>query len=266
MHKFAQIWLGKLGAQRADVLVRGLGFMLYLTCLGHWGRRNLSEYLEHYPASSLLLGLWGFALMVAGARLITFVFSALTGAVFLCAVLHGLGGPRLRQQAAEYPMLMLIPATLAVLALTLSLVRTHSRALKGPPSDLSGGCFVLDSTEDRQTGCVALLPVWQRLNVDFEHGAVLIFRWAALTTLFFAGFHKLNTDFFTPLTSCESVVKQYAARNWSLPGLDWALAQTSPGLILLMESAVPILLLLFHPPLGVLTVTLFQRLFFVKCK
>lgn len=225
--KFEDVWLGKLGTYRTNALVRSLGFMLYLTCLGHWGKNPLPYYLERYPPSSLLLGLCGFALMLAGPHLILLLTAALSGANLIWLVLHGRGGPGLRQQAAEYPMLMLIPAALAVLALALFV--EQRKAQEG----------------------------WARLTQEFERHALLIFRWAALSTLFFAGFHKLNSDFFRAVTSCEEVVKQYAIRNWSLPGLDAALKLTSPALIVLMESAVPILLLLFCRRLGVLVVALF---------
>ncbi len=235
-----EVWTRQhIGALRADVLARGLGFMLYLTSLGHWGKRTLPAYLEVYPVSSFALGLCGFALMVAGPRLVTFVCSAITGASFFWTVLAGRGGPRLHQQAAEYPMLMLIPAALAVLALVLFFTQRRGRAHQNVPAAADGS----DS--------------WRRFNTDFEQSAMSVFRWAALCTLFFAGFHKLNTDFFTLHTSCEQVIKEYAARNWSLPGLEWALQQTSPALIVLFESAVPILLLLLLPRLGLLAVVLF---------
>lgn len=225
--KFEQVWLGKLGAWRAEVLVRCLGFMLYLTCLGHWGKNSLQTYLERFPASSLLLGLCGFALMVAGPRLILLLPATVAGADFLWLVLQGRAGSSLRQQAAEYPMLMLIPAVLSVLAMVLFLTRRKE-----------------------ENG-------WQRLTAEFERHTVLVFRWAALTTLFFAGFHKLNADFFTSAVSCEQIVKQYAIRNWSLPGLEFIFKQTSPAFVILVESALPILLLLFCRRLGILTVVLF---------
>jgi hypothetical protein len=253
------IWFSKLDSWRTDVLVRGLGFMLYLTCLGHWGKRALSNYLELYPLSSFLLGICGFALMVAGVRLITLSLTAVTAASFLWTVLQGRGGSRLGQQAAEYPMLMLFPAALTVLALVLFFAHRRGHAGTIAQSALGDGESDLDVDVDQKQSAASPFqgPVWQRINADFERGAMLIFRWATLATLFFAGFHKLNTDFFTELISCEHVVKQYAARNWSLPGLEWALQQTSPALIVLMESVVPILLLLSYPRLGVLMVVLF---------
>lgn len=231
--------------------------MLYLTCLGHWGKRTLLDYLQQYPVSSFLLGICGFALMVAGPRVITLVFSAITAASFLWTVLQGCGGAGLSQQAAEYPMLMLIPAALAVQAVVLFLTQGAHHIRTNACSALPEGDGARDSDQNQASGTQVAMAEWRRLNANFERGAVLMFRWAALATLFFAGFHKLNTDFFTELTSCESVVKQYAARNWSLPGLEWALQQTSPALIVLMESVVPILLLLSYPRLGVLMVVLF---------
>lgn len=255
--KIENLPASQLGGLRSDVLARGLGFMLYLTSLGHWGKRTLPDYLEQYPVSSFLLGVCGFALMVAGPRVITLALSALTAGSFLWTVLQGQGGPRLRQQAAEYPMLMLLPAALVGLALVLFFSQRGSRARHIGHSAADPGDAAPDSGQNQAAGHPFPVTDCQRFNANFDHGANWIFRWAALATLFFAGFHKLNADFFTELTSCEGVVKQYAARNWSLPGLEWALQQTSPALIVLMESVVPILLLLSYPRVGVLMVVMF---------
>ena len=224
---FEKVWFCRLGAWRTDLLTRGLGFMLYLACIGHWGKASIPHYLQRFPLASPLLGICGVALMLSGPRLIILLPTFLSSAHFIWLVLHGIAGSGLRQQAAEYPIMMLVPGYLALLAISLFIAR-------------------------RRVECG-----WRRFNEDYEQNAVLIFRWLALTTLFFAGFHKLNSDFFTPSVSCEQVVKQYALRNWSLPGLESALGMTSPLLIVVLESVAPIVLLLQCRRVGVVVVTTF---------
>lgn len=196
--------------------------MLYLTCLGHWGKNSLVTYLERFPSSSLMTGICGFVLMVTGPRLFALLAATISSTSFLWRVVQGSAGVGPRQQAAEYVLLMLLPMALAMLALLLFC------ALR----NLDNG--------------------WKKLMEEFEKNTVIIFRWTALTTMFFAGFHKLNSDFLFSSVSCEHVVKQYAVRNWSFFGLEQALSHTSPLAIIILESVVPIILLLISPRLGVI--------------
>ncbi len=74
------------------------------------------------------------------------------------------------------------------------------------------------------------------------------FRIAGMAALFFAGFHKLNTDFFDPTVTCNRLVERLSTW-WALPASLHAWVR--PGVVVAMELTAPLLCVL-APRLGAL--------------
>jgi|GEM_PF-967830 len=226
-----KIWSAKLGGWQSDLLTRSLGLLFYLNLLCHLLKRSVGDFLTRYPVATLYLGLCGLALMLAGPRLFLFILAFLAGTDFFLKVLYGEGGPGLHQQAAEYPFFVLMPFSLTLLVL--AMWRRTSTASSSSP-------------EER----------WAAFQEGFERQCVMFFRWAALTTLFFVSFHKMNEDFFNAATSCEGAVKQFYSKNWSFEWLPALASISAPWMVVLLEGPVPIALLLTFRKLGVIVVAL----------
>lgn len=219
-------WWRKLGGWQTDLLTRGYGLLLYLNLNCYLLKRTLPEFLAKFPASTLYLGLCGIALMLFGARVPLLALALGTALDFFLKVLYGEGGEGLHQQAAEYPLFMLVPAALLLTAFTVA--RCH------PPSEK------------------AKADMFDRL---FEEKAILVFRCSAVCALFFVSFHKLNVDFFNPTTSCETAVKQFYAKNWTFGWLQTVSKYSVPWLVVAFEGLIPIVLLMTFRRLGILVVS-----------
>jgi hypothetical protein len=186
--------------------------------------------MAQYPASTLYLGACGFGLMMLGPHLLLLIGTFLSSADFFLKVLYGQGGSGLSQQAAEYPLFVLIPFCLLFLVAVLwqSCLREKKELL---------------------------ICRWSVFQDAFEAHTVLIFRWTVLITLSLVFLHKLNGDFFEPALSCEKVIKGYFGKSWSFSWLPLVTAISSPLLVVLVEGPVCIALLLWCRRVGIVFVT-----------
>jgi len=91
-----------------------------------------------------------------------------------------------------------------------------------------------------------------------DTGHVALFRITGLTASFFAAFHKLNEDFFSPDVSCATGLALFLEDYWRVPLPDFVL-YPSPLQILVAEALVPVLLL-WWPRVGVLYTALVMGL------
>jgi hypothetical protein len=231
-------WTRQLGGWQMSLLVRAFGVLLYMTLLGHWQRSSIENFFQGYPASSFYLGLFGLCLMLLGPRTILLVITALAGGDFFLKVLHREAGAGLHQQAAEYPLFVVVPFALSLLAFVLW--KSGSKASVNLP-----------------------LSRWQNFQSDFERHGVLIFRWTVICTLFFVSFHKVNEDFFNPAVTCETVLKGYLAKTWTFSWLKQLGALSTPLMVVLLEGPVCIALLLLWRRVGILsTVAIFGTIGF----
>ncbi len=219
--KLPDLWTGRLGQWRVQLVVRAFGGMLGLFVLGRMHTRSLVGFLNDYPPAVVFLAFSGLLLLVFGARLITLVLAALAGGHLLLVVLNGEGGRGLTQQAAEYPMFAVLPLFLGLAAL-LARVR---------------------ETERRR---------WERTT---DQLLVLVLRWSVLVTLFWVSFHKWNEDFFNPQMSCATLLQSYARNNWSGEWLALCAGKATPAAVVLVEGPVLIVLLVLLPRLGVMALT-----------
>ena len=81
-----------------------------------------------------------------------------------------------------------------------------------------------------------------------ERDVVASFRVAGAVAMGFAGFHKLNTDFFEPDVTCNVLADRLTAW-WGIPPM--VHAWVTPGVIVAMELSLP-LFLWWRPRLGML--------------
>ena len=81
-----------------------------------------------------------------------------------------------------------------------------------------------------------------------EGDAITAFRLGGATAMGFAGFHKLNSDFFDPVVTCNRLAYRLT-EWWGIP--EGVYAWVTPTVVVSMELSLP-LLLWFRPRLGVL--------------
>jgi hypothetical protein len=233
-----RIWWWRLGDWQADLLLRCFGLLLYLNLQGHLGKYSLDAFLSRYPSSTLYLGLCGLGLMFLGPRFPLLILTFLVGGDFFLKVLYGEGGSGLELKAAEYPIFVLLPGILILLALFLT------RGFK-------------------QGQQLTQAAAWERFQSAFESRTVLIFRWTVIMTLFWVCFHKLNSDFFNLKVSCEMVIKTYYGKSWSFQAIPWLSSFSSPLMVVLLEGPICILLLMYFRHFGiVLTACVFGMIAF----
>lgn len=207
-----------LGGWRSGLLIRLFGYCIVTSSLIDYAGIPVDQMWAHGEPIHLLTAVLGVALLVAGARLLLLlVVTATLGASF--GLVLSDASFFYHFPAAEWTLLLGLPAGCAAVAVA-ALTRQTLRATE---------------------------PDLQAYHREIDWGIAWVFRIGALTTLGFAGLHKLNSDFLDPEVSCVSLKERLHAW-WGLPtGLT---AWVSPEFIIGIELLLP-LVLAWRPRLGI---------------
>jgi hypothetical protein len=203
---------------RMNLVWRLFGFVLVLLWLQHMDEDSVFTFAEKSAASLDALAICGLLLLAAGPSLLVLLGSAVVGAWFFADVLAGV--PTLDFMADEYA----VQAGLPIVAVIVSGVHVAGVVLRR------------GARADAQL----------RAEVDDLHAR--IFRIFTLTTLAFAGLHKLNADFFAT-GSCATLANRLYT-YWALP---FEPPTAGPLGVVTLELLAAIMLLAY-PRVGILLV------------
>jgi hypothetical protein len=204
---------------RMTLLWRLYGVMLALLWLQQVDHDSVFEFVGRAAGSHVALACGGLALIATGSSPVALVATALAGVWLLRQLLAG-DVPTLEFVADEYLVQAGVPILAAIVtAVYVATLRRRGHAYRG------------DRTRD---------------DLDELHARV--FRIVLVTTLGFAGLHKLNADFFGPRSCIE--LAGLLGEHWPLP---WSPPQPSPAAIVGLELLAAAMLLVY-PRVGILLV------------
>ena len=219
MTGWRELGLGQVGGWRSSLCWRVFGWSVFQLWIQNLGRKELGPYFSEFPAEFHVFSLGGLVLLLLGPRVPILLTLAVSGIIFLRGLIPGTNGVDFI--ADEYLFQVATP-TIALVLLAVLNVRA-GRAGRGAPAPRT-----LDESW-----------TWW-------------FRALVLTTLLFATFHKINTDFLDPTVSCANLSARLS-EWWPMPS---GMGRVSPALVVFMEGLCPVLLLVW-PRVGILYTVIF---------
>lgn len=201
-----------------SVVWRLFGLVLMLLWLQHMSEDTVFAFADKSAGSLDALGGCGLTLLITGPNPLVLVACAGVGGWFFADVLARV--PTLHFTADEYA----VQAGLPIAAVIVSAVHVAGVLWRRAPLDLAK----------------------LRGEVDELHART--FRIFLVTTLAFAGLHKLNADFFTP-GSCAALGQRLDSW-WALP---FDLPVAGPLAVVTLELLAAVMLLVY-PRIGILLV------------
>lgn len=216
-----ELLIHSITGDRMSLVWRLFGLVLVLLWLQHMNEDSVFAFAEKSAASLDALAACGVALLVAGPSLLVLLASGSVGAWFFLDVLAGVR--TLDFMADEYAVQAGLPIVAAI---------------------VSGVHLVHVARGARPRG----LRVDAELRGDIDDLHARIFRIFTITTLAFAGLHKLNTDFFAS-GSCAALANRLETW-WTLP---FDVPSAGPAAVVTLELLTAAMLLIY-PRLGILLV------------
>lgn len=207
-----------LTAGRMSLVWRLFGFVLVVLWLQHMSEDSVFAFAEHSAASLDALAFCGLLLLMLGPSLPALLGTAVAGGWFFADVLAR--APTLEFTADEYA----IQAGLPIAAAIVSAIHLGSLAWR------------------------RALRFDDRLRAELDEIHARVFRIFALTTLAFAGLHKLNRDFFAE-GSCAALAERLE-QWWELP---FEVPVAGPVAVVALELLAAVMLLVY-PRVGILLV------------